>query len=479
MLGHVWVAMVLIVFLGATILAHEFGHYLAARLLGLVVKTFSIGFGPALWKRTRKGIVYKIGWIPFGGYVALPQLDPAAMDRIQSSEREAGDMAGEEEDPPLPRIAPWKKIVVSLSGAVGNVALAVIIAWIVYAAGIPASPSERSAMVGYVQPDGEAYAQGLRMGDTILSVNGKPVSNWREVRMEAALNPEIVMVARSAEGEEKTVALETVKGGMGEQSLPGVDGRELCMVLHTMPDSAAEAAGLQPHDIIVAMAGREVVSIAHMIAIVEEHRDRETEVDIRRVVDGEAVLLRKTLVPRYDEEQDRVLIGIAFNLRAVDHDTVIRPTPREQLSHHATAILRVLRALTSRRQARAAQAAVGGPVAVITGLWFTVSMSLMLAVWFTGFLNVNLAIINLLPIPVLDGGHIMFSLWELIVRRPVKVWIVETLVNACMVLLLVLILLLSFRDVDRIVPEGAGIRRLFRRAPAEATAEATAEESER
>ena len=460
------ILLLLVFFFGITILVHEFGHYLAARLLGFTVETFSIGFGPSLWKIKRKGIVYKIGAIPFGGYVSVPQLDPAAMSRIQTAGKtEAGTNGpanGTAAPPSLPIMPPWKKIVVSLAGAAGNILLAILLAWIVYGVGIPATPAERSAAVGYVAEESEAYEQGLRMGDTILSVNDRPVENWQEVRMETALTRTAELVAHSPEGERKTIVVETEKGAMGEQRVPGVSGRDTCMALRTVPGSPAKQAGIKPGDVIVAFAGQEVLSMAHMIALVEEYRDRQTTVTVRRPNGDEIDLKTFEITPRYDEEEERTLIGIQFNMHAVDHDTIIRPTPREQLAHHASAIFRVLRALTTRGEARAAQGAVGGPVAVILSYWYIVRASVMLAVWFTGFLNVNLAIINLLPIPVLDGGHIVFSLWELITRRPVKTWVVEVLVNICMALLLMLLVFLSIRDVDRMTEMGTRIRRLFR-----------------
>ena len=146
-----WILPILVLLFGVTIFIHELGHYLTARWLGLVVEVFSIGFGPSVWEKKVKGIRYKIGCIPFGGYVALPQLDPSGMSHIQGGE-------GEEEGTPLPKEAPWRKMIVSVAGAVGNMLLAVLIAWLVFWIGIPAGPSERSSVVGFVAPDSVAYA---------------------------------------------------------------------------------------------------------------------------------------------------------------------------------------------------------------------------------------------------------------------------------------------------------------------------------
>ena len=114
-------------------------------------------------------------------------------------------------------------------------------------------------------------------------------------------------------------------------------------------------------------------------------------------------------------------------------------------------IFRLLRALVTPHEAKAASQAIGGPVAILVMYWWTVQSSFMLALWFTMMLNVNLAIINLLPIPVVDGGHIMFSLWELITRRPLSARFVNLVMNAFAGLLIGVFLLLTYRDFARMI----------------------------
>ena len=123
-----YVTLAVLVLFGLCILIHELGHFIAARAFGMVVETFSIGFGPAIWKKKIGGITYKIGVFPIGGYVALPQMDPSGPGT------QAADASGKKDEPasPVPRVSPWKKIVVAVAGAAGNMLLAYIIAWIVF-----------------------------------------------------------------------------------------------------------------------------------------------------------------------------------------------------------------------------------------------------------------------------------------------------------------------------------------------------------
>jgi len=459
---------ILILLLGMTIFVHEFGHYLAARWLGLVVEVFSIGFGPSIWKKKIKGIVYKIGWIPFGGYVALPQLDPTGMSLIQEgaengSEDVKKNKDGEDqnEGPVMkyPSVAPWKKIVVAFAGAAGNIILAVIIAWVVYLKGMPAGPAERTPIAGYVDPECKAYQLGLRTGDRIITVNNVLVKNWREVVMEAALHKEVTVKAIGTnDGTEKTITIPTEKGMLGEQTIAGVGGLNLCSVLSVEPGKSAEKAGIKGGDVIVGFAGGPVFSTEHFSEMIKQYKEQDIPIKVSRFVQGKREIVSLTVTPQYDEVTKRVRVGLMWNRAAVDADTVIKPLPSEQMKDHATAIFRVLKALTTPQQAKAAASAVGGPVAIIISYWYIVKTSIMLAIWFTGLLNVNLAILNLLPIPVLDGGHIMFSLWEMVTRRPAHPKVVNALVNVFVILFIMFAIFISYRDVDRLTPARRVIR---------------------
>ena len=462
LLTNIWGVALLILLFGVTIFVHELGHYLAARLLGLVVDVFSIGFGPAVWKRRIDNTVYKIGWVPFGGYVSLPQLDPAAMSRVQ----------GKGTVRELPRIAAWRKIVVSVAGAVGNVLLAVVLAWVVFLVGIPGGPAERSAQVGFVEPETAAHMAGLRTGDEILEVNQRPVENWRDFRIEVALSETADLLVRSPDGTEKLLSVASDKGTMGEQILEGVFSCDLCEVMSASTGMSAAAAGIKSGDRIVEFGGAPVYSRLHLSDMVALSEDRTVPLKVVRGEGDDEQSLVMLVTPAFDPEVGRARIGVVFNAMAFEAETITHPPPGLQLRHHATMIVRVLQALVTPREAKLASRAIGGPVAIVISYWMIVRASIMLAISFTCLINVNLAIINLLPIPVLDGGHIVFSLWELIFRRPLPARVVDALVNVFAVLLIGVIIMLSVRDLDRFTSVGKRIRGLFGKGEQEA-AEAT------
>ena len=344
------------------IFIHEFGHFLAAKLLGFQVDTFSIGFGPALWKKKIKGVEYRISAIPFGGYVALPQLDPAGTAGVQGSKTE-GDAKDEKSDaaPAVP-MAEWKKIVVAFAGPFGNIVLAVAIAFLL--AAVPGARfGERTTEIGDLKEGGPAINGGMQVGDRVLSVDGHAVETWTEMLTEVQI--------------------------VGER--------------------AAE--------FVVDRGGTNVVL---------------------------------TITPQRDKVTEGCLI-MAYSTTNGANSAAWMPdrNPFKQLAWDAGSMARVLKALVTPKEAGATARQLGGPVLIAEGLYHQVRHDRWDAIGFLRFLNVNLAVLNLLPIPVLDGGLILFSLIALIFRRPVPRKIVDGLSTVFMFLFLALMLTLVWRDVAR------------------------------
>ena len=467
MMAFLYILAMLLLF-SASIFVHELGHFLAARAFGMVADVFSIGLGPALWKRKVGDTTYKIGWILFGGYVALPQMDPNSFlegqgtgDGKESSE-DRGRSAGPADPdlrPPtsglraLPAVSPWEKIVVSVAGAAGNLAFAFALATVVWLVGKPSSLQERNSVVGYVATNSPALALGIAVGDEIVAVDGHPVATWQQIREKTALVPgrEVVLRVRAAGGADaREIPIATEKAGFGVWMLPGIEGMDPCHVASVYPNSGAEAAGLRPGDQLLVFDGQKIYSRAHLSQLVEAAAGRAAPLEFRRGDEIRTVSVEST----YDETLKRHLIGIQFNtIGDLDFASLSHPAPWAQVKGHASAIFDFLRALATPATSGAAAGAVGGPVLILLMLWLMLKSSFILAVWFTGFLNVNLAIFNLLPLPILDGGHVVMNLWEGLARRPAPPRLVNALANLFAVLFIALFLALTFRDsVRHLVP---------------------------
>lgn len=422
-------AVIALLVFGVTIFVHELGHFLVARWCGLRVDAFSVGFGPALWKRTINGVVYKIGILPLGGYVALPQLDPTGSGGVG-----VGD-DNEAKARVLPRVTPGRKILVSIAGVTCNMILAYLLAWAVYLEGRSFDPGFSNATIGYVVEGSPAAKAGLAPGDVVHAVNGEAVANWEQLMVVAALNDEVTLSVETGTGGTREVALATEKIS-GVRMLDGLYPMSACYVLAVRPGTPAERAGLQSGDRILAFDGVALFSREQMIDLVNAVGQAEVPMAVER--DGDT--FEVAIAPEYNEELARALIGIEFYINEVKK-------PMDQVVSHATLIFRILKALVTPSEAKAAAEGIGGPVLILGMLLQVSAVGLMAALSFACLLNVNLAVLNLLPLPVLDGGHIVLSLVEAVTRRPVSPRIVTALWNVGTVLLLALFVLLTFKDI--------------------------------
>jgi len=427
------------------IVVHELGHFLAARWRGLYIEKFGVWFGKPLWKKTINGVQYSLGSLPFGGFVALPQLAP--MDIIEGK----ADL----DRARLPKISALDKIIVAVAGPLFSLLLALCFAVIVWAVGHPVSEADSTTVIGYVTPDSPAQKVGLQPGDRILSIDGKPVRrfmgmndsvSWDVVRSEGKK----IAVKFQRDGKVQTVWVEPYKAetrGWRRKSVRQllVYPAETPIIAKVEANTPAAAAGLRSGDIV---HGFNQTPIYHPIALLEyisKHPNEELVLQVERGGSRLGVRVKPTLLPTAGEMKPR--IGIQWDSTGIV--SIQHPNPIEQVYNSVTSTLKTIGAVASPKSDVKLQH-LSGPV----GIWniyvrlFEAEGGWKLALWFSVILNVNLAILNMLPIPVLDGGHIVLALIESVRRKPVNMRVLEVVQTSCAVVIIGYMLYITFFDVQ-------------------------------
>ncbi len=432
-LTTIYVIAAVLVSFGAAIFIHEFGHFWVARRLGMKVEEFAVGMGPRAYSWKRDGIEYSLRWIPAGGFVKLPQMI--------TSEALEGQSATEV--PPAP---PSHKILVAFAGPFMNVVFAFAIATAIYFIGLPIPVNP--AIIGYVDPNSAEARLGIQEGDRIVAVNGTPVKTWQDVNLNTIVARTSVMpVTIEHNGKEQTYFLKaTTDNGLGLKLL-NLDPRDHPQVVEVSSGSPAEKAGLKTGDRIISFAGVPIASRDQLIDLIRKCGGQASVMRVER--DGIKVALNIT--PNPDPTTKAGRIGVALGVDSTQVYMVQRPgpTPWAQVSDVLDKTFATIGALVHSRETGVGAKDLSGPVGILSILAAQVKTDYRLALSFLVLLNINLAIINLLPIPVLDGGHILMAIIEKIWRRPLSLKFVEYTTTVFAMLLISLMLYITFFDIKR------------------------------
>lgn len=439
-----------ILVLGILIFVHEFGHFYFAKRAGVGVEKFSIGFGPKLAAFTRGETEYRIGLIPLGGYVKMVGDNP--------DEEKSGSDKEFLSRPIKDRLA------IVAAGPIVNLLMAVLLMPIVYMLGVqvPAFITE-PAIVGYVVPESPAAKAGVQAGDQIVSINGEKVADWEGVLTNTIAEPgKSIEVGLVRGGSKMSVP---VRLGTDEESGAasfGVQPPAPTVIGKLSPDSPAAAAGLMAGDTIVSLNGRAVTHWAQMADAIQKNGATPINVSVAR--DGKPLAF--TVTPKVDEDSGRPLLGVQRDEPLVTQQFGFFAAIQEGVRRVWMMTTQTFEVLGKLLTGQLSVKTLGGPIRIAQATSAAAESGVADVLTLMAFLSLQLGIMNLLPFPILDGGHILFMGVEAIRRRPLSRKALEISNQVGFVLLVTLMLVVTKNDImnawgSNIMKVVDGVKNLF------------------
>lgn len=437
MLATLQIVVVGLLILGVLVLVHELGHFLAAKACGVRVLAFSIGFGKPLMSKEFGGTEYRISAIPFGGYVHMAGEHPED-DRERSSD--------EFTERPI-----WQRAAVALAGPGANYLFALVLLWGAFMYGVERSVHYERPVVGGVAKSSAAAEAGLAPGDSIAAIDGKRVESWYEIAEVLAQLDETYRVTYYRDGEKRTAVLHMPPVKEGEVTGTGNSGLypPLPPRIDTVsPGLPADKAGIRQGDIVAAINGDTIRTWSAVSDRISSYdtTDAPLSLTIQR---GDSTFTI-AVTPVYDSTYRRHILGIT----AATRTRTVRYGPMASVSkafatswEYAVRIFDVIGKLISRR---VSPKQLAGPVGIVQMSGQVATIGVVAVLNFMAFIGVNLAVLNLLPLVITDGGMLMFLVLEAIRGRPLSLKH-QMIINRIAILLFILLFLfVTFNDIRRI-----------------------------
>ncbi len=425
-----------LILLGIMVFVHEFGHFISAIFSRVRVETFSFGLGPRLFGIRRKHTDYRVSLIPLGGYV-----------KLAGETYEEGFKGEPYEFLSQPR---WKRFIILFMGSVMNISLAILLVFLINIIGVSVPAYlENPPVIGWVEENTPAHEAGLLIGDIITSIEGKKVSKAQEVESIISTNPDKVLrikVIRERKILEKTLKTKSrTRYGIGDAGIFFMIPPKIGFVSTGLP---ASKAGLKPMDKILQVNGTKVRSYFEVRDIIRKSPEKEVFLLIERGGEKKEV----KIVPK--NEKGVGVIGITFHIDSIKKKYGVLKALSNSVKENVRLTFLVVEVLRKMVRGEISVKTLSGPVDIADFSYQAAKSGFIGFLTFLSLISLQLGIINLLPIPGLDGGHIFIIFIEAIIRRDLSLKLKERIIQMGFFILILLMIFVIANDIVKRLPSG-------------------------
>ncbi|HOQ44976.1 MAG TPA: RIP metalloprotease RseP [Bryobacteraceae bacterium] len=430
----------LLVLIGVMILVHELGHYWAARFFNVRIEVFSFGFGPRLFGFRKGETDFRFSAILFGGYVKM-----------------AGEQPGDEsvDDPRAFLAKPrWQRLIIAFAGPAMNIVLAVGLLTGLFMVKYPKPPDpSQEGMIGYVTPNSPAAKAGIREGDRIVTLDGKHNPTWEDIVIrEVASAGRELNVRISRQGNEFWTVVKPVldeRTGVGSAGWHAQGQVEVADVSRNMP---AEKAGLKVGDILLKVDGKPLRSIQRLHEMINSAGGRPVVIEYLRQGQEHTVTIQPVKGQDPPGTAPRWMIGVLPQPHMVMTQLAFPDALRESISQNLKSATLIYQFLRGMLEQRLSPKSLEGPIGIAKLSGDAAREGATAFIGLMAVVSLNLAVFNLLPIPILDGGVILMLLVEMLMRRDLSLRVKEAVFKLGFAFLMAVMAFVLYNDITKMLP---------------------------